>query len=143
MEDSKTLYEFIKDRLPDIEGYGNTGKEFNEDNIPNHSVYQQSLRENYEGDVGIFETNISDYSIMGGQVGYISEVQIALVCVKGDIDGGVSYLKATLENIKKNSKSIGVYVKDSKLINLLPLGKNSSGLHMISMNMLIKYALLN
>jgi hypothetical protein len=141
MDSTNSLFEHIKNRLPTDYGLGDDGTEY-KDNIPNHKTWQQTLRENYEGDVGIFENSIGSYSIFGGQLGYKSEVQIAVVTKNGDIDSAINYLKIALENIKKDVKSTGIYVSDCKLVNLLPLGKNSVGLHLVSMNIAIKYAKL-
>ena len=141
MDETKSLYEHIKNRLPTGYGLGDDGTEY-KDNVPNHKTFQQTLREDHEGDVGIFTTFIGSYNILGGQLGYKSEVQIAVVTKNGDIDSAINYLLNALDNIKKDVKSTGIYVSDCKLVNLLPLGKNSVGLHMVSMNIAIKYAKL-
>lgn len=141
MDETKSLYEHIKNRLPTGYGLGDDGTEY-KDNVPNHKTFQQTLREGHEGDVGIFVNNIGSYNILGGQLGYKSEVQIAVVTKNGDIDSAINYLLNALDNIKKDVKSTGIYVSDCKLVNLLPLGKNSVGLHMVSMNIAIKYVKL-
>ena len=141
MDETKSLYEHIKNRLPMGYGLGDDGTEY-KDNVPNHKTFQQTLREDHEGDVGIFTTFIGNYSILGGQLGYKSEVQIAVVTKNGDIDSAINYLLNALDNIKKDVKSTGIYVSDCKLVNLLPIGKNSVGLHMVSMNIAIKYVKL-
>lgn len=139
---TENIFEFIKTRLPTGYGLGDDNTEI-VNNVPNHKTWQQSLREDHEGDVGIFENNIGSYNIFGGKLGYKSEIQIAVVTKNGDINSAIKYLKEALENIETNSKSINIYVSDCKLVNIIPLGKNSVGLHMVSMNLAIKYANLN
>lgn len=143
MDETKSLFEHIRNRLPTGYGLGDDESIEDENGVYNHKTFQQSLREDHEGDVGIFENNISEINILSGFLGYQGNIQVAVVTKNGDIDGAMKYLKEALENIKNNCKSTGIYVKSCKLINLLPLGKNSAGLHMCSMNILIKYVVLN
>lgn len=141
MDTTNSLFEHIKNRLPNGYGLGDDGTTYDY-NIPDHMVFQQSLREDHEGDVGIFETLTSDFSIMGGALGYESKIQFGVVTKNGDIDSAVKYLKTALENIKEDKKSTGCYIKDCKLVNIMPVGKNSFGLQMVTMNISIKYVLL-
>lgn len=140
IDETKSLFEHLRNRLPSGYGLGNDGTVY-KDNIPDHAVFQQSLREDHEGDVGIFENITSDFSIMGGALGYISKMQFAVVTKNGDIDSAVKYLKEALNNIKTNCKSTGCYIKECKLVNIVPVGKNSVGLQMVTMNISIKYVL--
>lgn len=140
IDETKSLFEHLRNRLPSGYGLGNDGTVY-KDNIPDHAVFQQSLREDHEGDVGIFENITSDFSIMGGSLGYISKMQFAVVTKNGDIDSAVKYLKEALNNIKTNCKSTGCYIKECKLVNIVPVGKNSVGLQMVTMNISIKYVL--
>lgn len=142
IDETISLFEHIRNRLPTGYGLGDD-ENIENDGVYNHKTFQQSLREDHEGDVGIFENNISEINILSGFLGYQGNIQVAVVTKNGDIDGAMKYLKEALENIKNNCKSTGIYVKSCKLINLLPLGKNSAGLHMCSMNILIKYVVLN
>lgn len=142
MDETKSLFEHIRNRLPTGYGLGDDGTVY-KDNVPDHAVFQQSLREDCEGDVGIFENITSDFSIMGGALGYISKMQFAVVTKNGDIDSAVKYLKDALYNIKTNCKSTGCYIKECKLVNIVPVGKNSVGLQMVTMNISIKYVLFN
>ena len=142
IDETKSLFEHLRNRLPSGYGLGNDGTVY-KDNIPDHAVFQQSLREDHEGDVGIFENITSDFSIMGGSLGYTSKMQFAVVTKNGDIDSAVKYLKEALNNIKTNCKSTGCYIKESKLVNIVPVGKNSVGLQMVTMNISIKYVLFN
>ena len=133
------LHSFIIERLPDINGYGESGREYDEDGISNHSVFKQSIRENVQGDVGVFiiqtneTTNLSVHSV------YKSEVQIVVNCINGDIDSAMDYLSKALENIKKNNKNEFIWVKNCKLVNMSPVGKNSSGIHWCVLNVLLTY----
>ena len=133
------LYDHIIERLPCIEGYGETGKTYNDDGRSNHSVFKQSIRENAEGDVGVFVTTSSEITKMSGHSMYRSEVQIVVNCVNGDIDGALSFLNQTLENIRKNPKGDKVWIKSTKLVNMSPVGKNSSGIHWCVLNLLLTY----
>ena len=141
MDETKSLFEHIRNRLPTGYGLGDDGIVIDSDNVPNHMTFQQSLREDHEGDVGIFETLTSEFSIMGGSLGYESKLQFGVVTINGDIDSAVNYLKKALENIKKDKKSTGCYIKDCKLVNIMPVGKNSFGLQMVTMNISVRYVL--
>lgn len=142
IDETKSLFEHIRNRLPTGYGLGDDETVY-KDNVPDHAVFQQSLREDHEGDVGIFETLTSDFSIMGGAIGYESKIQFAVVTKNGDIDSAVKYFKEALNNIKTNCKSTGCYIKNCKLVNIMPVGKNSVGLQMVTMNISIKYVLFN
>ena len=102
-------------------------------------MFKQSIRENAEGDVGVFVTTSSEITKMSGHSMYRSEVQIVVNCVNGDIDGALSFLNQTLENIRKNQKGDKVWIKSTKLVNMSPVGKNSSGIHWCVLNLLLTY----
>lgn len=142
IDETKSLFEHLRNRLPSGYGLGNDGTVY-KDNIPDHAVFQQSLREDHEGDVGIFETLTGELNILGGTLGYESKMQFAVVTKNGDIDSAVKYLKEALNNIKTNCKSTGCYIKECNLVNIVPVGKNSVGLQMVTMNISIKYVLFN
>ena len=142
MDETKSLFEHIRNRLPTGYGLGDDGTVY-KGNVPDHAVFQQSLREGCEGDVGIFETLTGELNILGGTLGYESKMQFAVVTKNGDIDSAVKYLKEALNNIKTNCKSTGCYIKNCKLVNIMPVGKNSVGLQMVTMNISIKYVLFN
>ena len=141
MDTTKSLYEHIKNRLPTGYGLGNDGKEIINGNS-NHAVFQQSIREDHEGDVGIFETYTSEEKIAMGCIAWNSKVQIAVVTKNGDIDSAIKYFIMALDNIKKNKKSTSISVYDVELINIMPVGKNSKGNQMVTMNITIRYTKL-
>ena len=133
------LHSFIIERLPDINGYGESGREYDEDGISNHSVFKQSIRENIQGDVGVFIIQTNETTKMSGHSVYKSEVQIVVNCINGDSDSTMDYLSRELENIKKNNKNEFIWVKNCKLVNMSPVGKNSSGIHWCVLNLLLTY----
>ena len=53
MDEDKTLYGFIKEQIPAVNGYGVTGQT-TVDGVTNHDIFYQSIREDHEGDIGIF-----------------------------------------------------------------------------------------
>lgn len=134
------LFEHIRERLPDKYNLGDNNSIIVE-GTPNHSVFQQSLREDHEGDVGIFETQTSDISMFAGVVGYETRLQFGVVTKDGDIDSAKAYLREALNNIKQNKKSDSCSVANCKLISIMPVGKNSVGLQMVTMNIIVKYIL--
>lgn len=142
LDNTSSLYEHIKNRLPTGFGLGDDGTEII-DNVPDHKTFQQSVREDHEGDVGIFVIENTPYSVMAGQLGYEAQIQFGVVTRDSDIDSAVKYLEAAYNNIKSNRKSSGVYVADSKLVSIYPVGKNSVGFQMVSMYIKLKYVLLN
>lgn len=141
MDKTNSLYEHIRNRLPMGYGYGNDEKEFNKKGIPNHQTSFQSLREDCEGDVGIFELLIEEQKKYSGYTCFKSQVQIAVVTKNGDITGAEDYLLEALGNIKSNEMSTQVWVKQCSMVNLRPLGKNDQGLHMVAMTIALKYLL--
>lgn len=140
-DEDKTLYGFIKEQLDNVVGYGVNGQVV-EDGVTNHDVFYQSIREDHEGDIGIFMiTGQENTQLQYGEI-YVSEVQIVVNSVAGDIAGVLEMLKNTLKNIRQNKKNDYIYVMDCGLINLRPVGKNSNGLQWSVMNILCKYTTL-
>lgn len=133
------LYDHIIERLPCIDGYGETGRVYNDDGISSHSTFKQSIREQVQGDVGVFVIRTNETTKMSGHSEYKSEVQIVVNCINGDIDSAMDYLSKAFENIKKNTKSDVVWVRGCKLVNISPVGKNSSGIHWCVLNVLLTY----
>ena len=137
------LYEYIKSQIPQIDGYGECGKKIDENMISNHDVFFQSLREDHEGDIGIFLiTGGENTELMFGKV-YESEIQIVVNSVDGDIACVLNMLEKTLDNIRNNKKGNSIYVSKAGLINLRPVGKNNNGIQWSVMNILCKYSKLN
>lgn len=120
--------------------FGNEYQIIDENGIPNHRTNQQSLREDHEGDVGIFEIYKSRIDAYAGQYPfYEAEVQIAVVTKNGDIKEASDYLLDTFKNIKKNKESEHYRMELVKFINLKPLGKNSAGLQTVVLNIYLNY----
>ena len=138
-DNAKTLFEHIRNRLPTGFGFGDDGAVKDNKGIYNHKTFQQSLREDHEGDVGIFEIYSTEQPKYSGYSCYVAEIQIAVVCKQGDIDEAKDYLKQTLHNLRTNEMSEHVWIKTCKLINLRPLGKNGANKQMVVLNIKIKY----
>lgn len=139
VDQTSSLYEHIKNRLPEGYGYGDDGAELDDNLEYNHKCWQQSLREGNEGDVGIFEIFTSEETKMSGHSFYWSEISIAVVCINGDIENAKSYLMKAFENIKSNTMSSSVYVQSCKLVNCNPVGKNSENKQMMTLNIKLSY----
>lgn len=141
MDEDKTLYGFIKEQIPAVNGYGVTGQT-TVDGVTDHDIFYQSIREDHEGDIGIFMiTGQENTQLQYGEI-YNSEVQIVVNSVNGDIAGVLDMLKNTLKNIRQNKRNNYIYMMDCGLINLAPVGKNSNGLQWSVMNILCKYTYL-
>ena len=141
MDEDKTLYGFIKEQIPEVNGYGITGQT-TVDGVTDHDIFYQSIREDHEGDIGIFLiTGQENTQLQYGEI-YNSEVQIVVNSVNGDIAGVLDMLKNTLKNIRQNKRNNYIYMMDCGLINLAPVGKNSNGLQWSVMNILCKYTYL-
>lgn len=136
---TNSLYEHIKNRLPTGYGLGNDGKEIINGNS-NHAVFQQSIREDHDGDVGIFDTSMKDIPMMMGNAGYTSNIQIAVVTKNGDIDNAVKYLLKAFENINNDVSSSSIRVKSANMTHLCALGKNSAGKQMVELAFNVKYS---
>lgn len=141
MDEDKTLYGFIKEQIPAVNGYGVTGQT-TVDGVTDHDIFYQSIREDHEGDIGIFMiTGQENTQLQYGEI-YNSEVQIVVNSVNGDIAGVLEMLKNTLKNIRQNKRNNYICVMNCGLINLAPVGKNSNGLQWSVMNILCKYTSL-
>lgn len=141
-DEDKTLYGLIKENIPEVSGYGVTDQE-TVDNVVNHDIFYQSIREDHEGDIGIFIiTGQENTQLQYGEI-YVSEVQIVVNSVNGEIAAVLDMLKGTLKNIRKNKRNDYIYVMDCGLINLRPVGKNKNGLQWSVMNILCKYTVLD
>ena len=139
MSNRYTIYDFIEEQLPNTEGYGNIEKELDDNHNYNHSVFHQSIREDNEGDVGIFIVDSKDNYEMKMIPMIESEIQVVVNAVSGDIEGTLEYLDSlfiTLKNSKGNDK---IEIFRCNKINLRPVGKNSADIHWCVLNMLVKY----
>lgn len=139
---TNNLFEHIRHRLPDKYNLGDNNVTY-KDNVPNHCVWNQSLREDHQGDVGVFMTRMAQAEIFHGVASQLANVQIAVVCVNGDINTAEKYLREAYNNLKVNDRSTSIYVKRCDLIDIVPLGKNSIGNQMIEMDISLKYVYLN
>lgn len=143
MDETNSLYEHIKNRLPTGYEFGDDGQKLDDSLVPNHKTSQQSIREDFEGDVGIFENIISTENTYQGYNREVAEVQIAVVTKNGDIEEAKKYLFEAFNNIKNNPQSSHIWVRLARLVNVIPLGKNSKGLQMVSMTVYLKYLVNN
>ena len=140
---TNNLFEHIKNRLPiSFQDIGENNVILDDDGNSNHQVWEQSLREDHEGDVGVFQTRLSQAEIFHGVAYDLANVQIAVVCVNGDIDTAERFLRQSLSNLKSDDRSTSIYVKRCDLIDIVPLGKNSIGNQMIEMDVSLKYVSL-
>lgn len=137
-EQVSSLFEHIKNRLDTTYEYGDVGQVI-KDKKPNHAVWEQSIREDCQGDVGIFEITKTELSNARGMYLYEGEIQIVVVCKSNDLDNAKTYLKNTLKNLRTNYKSNMFIFKNVKLLNLRPMGKNKVGNQMVVLNIQIMY----
>lgn len=133
------LYDFIISCVPDVEGYGNYNKTYDEDGVSDHSIFKQSIREDHPGDIGVFITSSASTSKMCGDSLYIADVQIVLNTINGDIISGLAVLNDTFKNIRSTKGNENILLKSIKLLNIHPVGKNSSGLQWCTCNIETKY----
>ena len=140
---TNNLFEHIRHRLPDKYNLGDNNTVYDDEHVLNHCVWNQSLREDHEGDVGVFQTRLAQAEMFHGVACLLANIQIAVVCLNGDIDSAEKYLREALENIKQDDTSTSIYVKKCELIDIVPLGKNSVGNQMIEMDISIKYVVLS
>lgn len=139
---TENLFEHIRNRLPDDYNIGDNNVTY-KDNVPNHMVWQQSLREDHEGDVGVFQTRLAQAEMFHGVACQLANIQIAVVCVNGNLSDAESYLRQAFNNLKSDDRSTSIYVKRADLINIVPLGKNSVGNQMMEMDVSLKYVTIN
>lgn len=138
---TKNLYEHLKNRLYIGYGYGDDGQVI-VDKVPDHAVFNQSLREDHQGDVGVFEYLIDkqpSYDKIASHTLWKSNVQISVVCKDGDIDTAKMFLIKSFKNFVEDDLSSDIYIDGIRLINILPSGKNKDGNQMIIMNIQVLY----
>lgn len=138
---TSSLFEHLKNRLATGYGYGDDGQTIT-DKIPDHRTSNQSIREDHEGDVGIFEYMIRkqpSYDGIDSHTLWITNVQISVVTKQGNIEDAKDYLLESFRNFISDAMSSNVYVKNASLINIIPAGKNSKGLQMVIMNTQVFY----
>lgn len=139
MDETKSLFEHIKNRLPTGYGLGDDGTEY-KDNVPNHKTFQQTLREEHEGDVGIFEYVTSEpLSSKKGTYAERCGIQIAVITKNGDIEQAKKYLEEAYNNINNNRKSSKYLVMVCNKSYLTPMGKTSNGLQWVQLAIAITY----
>lgn len=134
-----SIYDFITEQLPNVEGFGNVDKILDEAGIYNHSAFQQTIREDHEGDVGIFIIDSKDYTEMKFIKLTESEIQVVVNCVQGDIEQTLDYLQNLFDKLSNTKGNDKIEIFNCKKINLRPVGKNSRGIHWCVLNMLLKY----
>ena len=139
---TSNLFEHIKNRLAAGYGYGDDSQVI-VDGVPNHRTSHESIREDHEGDVGIFEY-IIDAQNKYGKTNSVdtlwrTSVLISVVCLNGDIETCKDYLLDSFSNLIDDKASSNIFMQNAKLINMRPSGKNSKGLQMVIMNIQCSY----
>lgn len=135
----KSIFGFINGLLPHTVGYGDTDSKLDDDGIYDHTVWTQTIREDHEGDVGIFQINEGEDNHLMFQTIREANMQVVVNCVNGNIVEAMEYLRALYENIKSSSGNVYVSLFDYKLTNISPVGKHSSGIQWCVLNILLKY----
>ena len=136
---TNSIYEHLKNRLPEVSGYGNYNSVKDKNGYWNHQVSQQSLRDDHEGDVGIFELNVAPSNTYLGNFSWDGMYEIVVVCISGNIQGARSYLMRFFNNIVNDIESSKIYVNDATILNVVNLGKNGSGKQTVALNINISY----
>lgn len=145
MDTTKSLFDHIKNRLATGYGYGDDDQVII-DNIPDHRASYQSLREDHEGDVGIFDymtERHENYDGIDSHSLWKTRLQFSVVAKNGDIENAKKFLLASFKNLVDLPESSNVYVRGVDLTNITPAGKNSKGLQMIIMNTVVFYYINN
>jgi hypothetical protein len=137
-----TIYNFINSHLPIGYNFGDDGQIIS-NNIPDHMCAQQAIREDHEGDVGIFELGTRKESLFHAYTCDVTSIQIPVVTINGDIDIAKKYLNELFKNIKGIKNEDNISILECNFINLLPLGKNSKGLQMVELTIQLKYIINN
>lgn len=132
------IYDFIKSRLPTGYNLGDEGQVI-EKGIPNHKVFNQFIRSDHEGDVGIFEVYNTLQKKYNNINSYISEMHIEVIVPDGDIETVKRYLKQLYINIRTNKVSDNLLVEKVQYINMKPMSQNESGKQWVVLNILINY----
>lgn len=139
---TNNLFEHIKNRLATGYSYGDDNQTI-VDGIPNHRTSYESIREDHEGDVGIFEYLIDPHNKYGRtnseKTLWKTSVLISVVCINGDVETCKDYLLDSFDNLVDDKMSSDIYMQNVKLVNMRPAGKNSKGLQMVIMNIQCSY----
>lgn len=139
---TSSLYEHIKNRLPPGYGYGNDGQVI-VDKVKSQAVWQQTLREDHPGDVGIFEIKTDHEYGQFGFLGYKTTVQVAVVCKPGELNKVRQYLEQLSNNLYTDKLSSGIKVKNCTNQKIMNLGENSDGKQMVELYITISYCYIN
>lgn len=135
----KSIFGFINGLLPHTVGYGDTDSKLDDDGIYDHTVWTQTIREDHEGDVGIFQINEGEDNKLRYHPIREANMQVVVNCVNGNIVEAMEYLRELYENIRSSKGNDYVCLFDYKLTNISPVGKHSSGLQWCVLNILLKY----
>lgn len=138
---SYSIRDYIIEQLPQIEGYGNCGQVF-KDKIPNHAVFKQSLRNDHEGDVGIFIMRNEPDNTIAHSPFRKAVIHIYVNAVAGDVEGSEQYLSCLSNNLRKSKGNGKIKIIDCIETNLSAGGKNTNGIHWSVLNILIKYRIV-
>lgn len=140
LDNAKTLFEHIRNRLPTGYGLGDDNKvQDPKTKRWNHQTAHNSIREDCEGDVGIFEIYKTPIKTYNSSNGYDAELQLVVICVDGDTDNAENYLLQTVKNLKQNKSSEGIYIGRCRVINFTSFGKTVNGLQTVIINLKINY----
>jgi len=135
MDETVSLYEHLKHRLATGYNYGDDNT--SDDPDCQHRCSSQSVREDVEGDVGIFEYNVvrvRNYDGISSHTLWDAGVQIIVICNNGDIEGAKHFLLASFNNFVNDSESSNVYIENVRLNGITPAGKNKDNKQMVYMN---------
>lgn len=137
------IVDLIIEQLPAISGYGNCGSVLI-NGVKNHGAFVQSIREQCEGDVGIFLINRSKANTFHGYLCERADVQVVVNCVHGDVGEAIQYLDALLANLQAElCRNEHVWIQNCRLINCGPVGKNSAGIQWCVLETDIEYLVNN
>ena len=136
-----SIRDWIIDNVPEVEGYGNYKQTF-KNKIPDHAVFKESLRNEHEGDIGVFVINSGDDWTMKYCKVSQAEIQIVVNAVHGDVEGAERLLQNLFDNLHNNKGNDKIKITSCHKINLRAGGKNTNGIHWSVLNILIKYILM-
>ena len=140
LDNAKTLFEHIRNRLPTGYGLGDDNKVQDPKTKKwNHQTAHNSFREDCEGDVGIMEGIKTNTKTRFKNNEHNKEIQIVVICIDGDTDKAEQYLEETVTNLKTNKNSEGIYMPLCNYSNIFFYGKTVNGLQMVILNLKVKY----
>ena len=144
MDSTNSLYEHLKNRLPTGYNYGDDNNSIIENSEgyeeTDHQVWESSIREYNQGDVGIFIQNEQILKTKSIEIGYRALVNVVVIVNNGNITSARDFAKQFKNNLSSDLESERIKVHTVNFdILYRQLGLNSAGYQVVEIPFTIDY----